>query len=132
MFKMVFDDVMPPLAISFVDFIGTGFDISGNISGDACTYTAAILTGEGNSQTSGIPANQTMPSQNGMLASFTGLEPGLWQLYFKASCEPGGLIKITQIQVDAWVGEAGRTVTNNRVDDNDTVGDIKELCCISG
>ncbi|CAG8592822.1 12136_t:CDS:2 [Acaulospora colombiana] len=82
---------------------GSGLSFSGSIQGVYCTYTATLLPGEGNTASaSSAPTPQTAPPENGMLASFTGLDNANWELELKGQCGNGSMIKIATAVVEGW------------------------------
>jgi hypothetical protein len=72
-----------------------------------------------------VPPVQTASPSNGMLASFTGLEIGNWELQLKGTCINGSKIKITQAVVEGWVGVEGSAVTTRTLDDASPVSVIQ-------
>lgn len=60
-----------------------------------------------------------------MLASFTGLPMGNWQLMLKGDCTNGSGIKVTDATVDGWVGVQGAEVKYTALDDMDPVSVVK-------
>ena len=92
------------------------------MSGVYCNYTATLSPGDNNPQSqSALPPAQTASPSTGMLASFTGLEIGNWDLQLKGTCIDGSKIKITQAVIEGWVGVEGSSVTTQKLDDTSTV-----------
>ncbi|PVG04059.1 hypothetical protein CPB86DRAFT_771536 [Serendipita vermifera] len=97
---------------------GSRVGFSGSIQGVYCTYTATLSPGEGNpASSSSVPSPQTAPPENGMLASFTGLDNANWELELKGQCGNGSMIKVAHAVVDGWVGAPGGSLSNRTLDD---------------
>jgi hypothetical protein len=56
-----------------------------------------------------------------MLASFTGLAIGNWEIVLTGNCSNGSGIKVTEAVVEGWVGVSGANVSVNNLDDTDPV-----------
>jgi len=109
---------------------GTGVGFAGSISGVYCTYKAMLSAGDNNNTPpSSIPGPQTASPSTGMLASYTGLPIGNWQLQLKGICGSGSKVKITDAVVDGWVGEQGGQVTSRKLDSADSVSIL--LVCMN-